>query len=33
MDDLLNQLRVTESQSQDVDSLLARLDSTTKNAQ
>ena len=29
MDDLLNQLRIAASQSQDVDSLLARLDSTT----
>ena len=29
MDDLLNQLRIAASQSQDIDSLLARLDSTT----
>lgn len=31
MDDLLNQLRITANQSKDVDSLLARLETTTKN--
>ncbi len=33
MDDLLNQLRIAANQSQDVDSLLARLDSTSKITQ